>query len=134
MANSNIGFFGVFGRSYDMRELDRAFRAVDVHPRMVPEAVKLTMAKLLKEANGGNDPEPAVFDAAAQLVGYCMLGPESFAGVNGEAMTLAVEARIEDALATESEALDARLVLLGIHAKIVEASVIDLFDLKSETD
>jgi len=107
---------------------------VDVHPRAVPEAVKLTMAKLLKEANGGREPEADAYDAAARLVGYCMLGPESFAAVNDEAAALAVEERIERALASEeSDSLDAQLVLLAIHARVVEASVVDLFDLKSET-
>ncbi|MCW5695702.1 MAG: hypothetical protein KIS96_03085 [Bauldia sp.] len=135
MANSTIGFFGVFGRSHDMRELDRAFRAVDVHPRMVPEAVKLTMAKLLKEANGGREPDASAYAAAAELVGYCMLGAEAFAGVNDEAAALAVEGRIERALASEdSDGIDSQLILLALHAKLMEASVVDLFDLKSETD
>ena len=45
---SSIGLFGVFGRSGDLRQLDQALRSVDVHPRLVPEAVKLTVVNLLR--------------------------------------------------------------------------------------
>ena len=44
---SSIGFFGRFGRSKDLRQLDEALRALDVHPATVPEAVKLTVVNLL---------------------------------------------------------------------------------------
>lgn len=127
---SSIGFLGVFGRSGDLRQLDQAFRALDIHPRMVPEPIKLTIAKLLKEDTGGEPAEEA-YRAAAALVGYCILGPQSFAGANSEQAALAIEARIDAALSA-GDGLDARLVLLAIHAGIIEASVVDLFDLASD--
>ncbi len=37
-----LGFFGIFGRSHELRRLDQAVRAVGLHPVLVPEAVKLT--------------------------------------------------------------------------------------------
>jgi hypothetical protein len=36
---SSIGLFGIFGRSEDLRALDAALRAVDLHPKLVPEAI-----------------------------------------------------------------------------------------------
>jgi len=39
----------MFGRSHDLRQLDQALRSVDVHPAVVPEAVKLTIVNLLKD-------------------------------------------------------------------------------------
>ena len=41
--------FGIFGRSQEMQNLDDALRAVGLHPRTVPDAVKITTLKQLKE-------------------------------------------------------------------------------------
>ena len=41
---------GRFFRSHEVRELDHALRAAGLHPMLVPEAVKLTTVKLLKDA------------------------------------------------------------------------------------
>src|SRR5262250_700735 len=46
---SSFGFMGMFGRSHDLRQLDQALRSVDVHPAVVPEAVKLTTVNLPKD-------------------------------------------------------------------------------------
>ncbi len=127
---SAIGFFGTFGRSSDLRQIDNAFRAVDVHPRMVTEAVKLTMSRLIKDALGGNPPE-AAYKRAAELVAYCMIGTNSFAGANGEELTQAVEQRMDAAL-EHSGGLDAKLVLLTMHAKVIQPSVVETFGLASE--
>ncbi len=72
--NSSIGFMGVFGRSSDLRQLDHALRAVDLHPKMVPEAVKLTTCALLKDQANSNDPPPQVYRPAAEIIAYCMIG------------------------------------------------------------
>ena len=56
--NSSLGLFGVFGRSDDLRSLDKAFRAFDLHPARVPDAVKLTALNLLKDARG-EESDPA---------------------------------------------------------------------------
>ena len=127
---SAIGFFGTFGRSSDLRQLDQAFRAVDIHPRMVSEAVKLTMARLLKDSHG-DDPPEATYKRAAELVGYCMIGANAFAGANGEELVHAVEQRLEAALEF-SGGLDAKLVLLTLHAKVIQPSVVEAFDLASD--
>lgn len=127
---SAIGLFAMFGRSADMRQLDSALRAVDVHPRLVTEAIKLAAVRFLKESNGGEEPEPDDYGRAAALLGYCIVGANAFAGANGERATEAVEQRIEWALDAD-DSLDARLVLLTLHAKAIQPSVVEAFGLES---
>jgi len=129
--NSSIGFMGVFGRSSDLRQLDQALRAVDLHPKMVPEAVKLTTCALLKDQANSNDPPQEAYRPAAEIIAYCMIGEGPFAGVNGEELALAVERRIEAALIA-GDSLDAQLVLLTLHAKVIQPSVVERFGLESE--
>ena len=124
-----LGIFGLFGRSREMQRFDDAVRAVGLHPRVVPEAVKLTTLKQLKEARGGD----ALSDgrdlaAAAELLGYCILGARAFLENNDIERVDAVETRI--AAATESgHGLDARLILLTLHARITHPSVIERYEL-----
>jgi hypothetical protein len=130
---SSLGLFGVFGRSEDLRQFDRALRSVDLHPRLVPEAVKLTVVKLLGEHAPGRAPAPQSYRAAAELIGYCMIGAEAFAGSNDATLVRNVERRIEAAVAA-GRGLDAELVLLTLHAKVVQPSVIHAFGLRSVKD
>jgi hypothetical protein len=127
---SSLGLFGIVGRSADLRAFDQALRSVDVHPRLVPEAVKLTAVALLKDHADGHDPTPQAYRAAAEIIAYCMIGPDAFAGANGEAPAEAVEHRIEWALET-GDNLDARLVLLTLHAKVIQPSVVEQFQLET---
>ena len=127
---SSIGLFGIFGRSSDLRQVDQALRAVDLHPRLVPEAVKLTMASLLKQRAEGGEPVPDAYRAAAEIVGYCMIGTEAFAAANDAQRAIDVERRIELALISGTN-LDAQLVLLTLHAGVCQPSVIDRFQLES---
>ena len=128
--NSSLGLFGLFGRSADLRQLDDALRAVDLHPRLVPEAVKLTAVGLLKDHAPGGEPPSHSYRSAAELLAYCMIGAEGFAGANDSVLARQVESRIESALQS-GESLDARLILLTIHAKIVQPSVVAAFGLES---
>jgi hypothetical protein len=127
---SSLGLFGIFGRSSDLRQLDRALRSVDLHPRLVPEAVKLTLVKLLKEHALGTEPAPQSYRAAAEIVAYCMIGADGFAAANDPQLTRQVEARIEKALESGG-ILDAQLVLLTLHAKVIQPSVVHMFKLES---
>jgi hypothetical protein len=127
---SSIGLFGFFGRSADLRAFDQALRAVDLHPKLVPEAVKLTAVALLKDHARSNDPPPESYRAAAEIVAYCMVGAEAFAGANNAVQALNVERRIEAALGN-SESLDAQLVLLTLHARVIQPSVVEEFGLES---
>jgi hypothetical protein len=121
---------GIFGRSHDLRQLDQALRSVDVHPAVVPEAVKLTTVNLLKDHAASDDPAPQAYRAAAEIVGYCMVGAEAFAGANEANVVLAVERRIEAALQSGGS-LDAQLVLLTLHAGVIQPSVVHAYGLET---
>ena len=49
----------------------------------------------------------------------------------GEELALAVERRIEAALVS-GDSFDAQLVLLTLHAKVIQPSVVERFGLESE--
>jgi hypothetical protein len=132
-SRSSLGLFGIFGRSADLRQLDQALRSVDVHPRLVPEAVKLTAVALLKDHAIGPEPAPQAYRAAAEVLAYCMIGADAFAGANDDALTDSVERRIEAAL-DKPAGLDAQLVLLTLHAKVIQPSVVHQFQIESSTE
>ncbi len=125
-----LGLFGIFGRSRELQRLDQAVRTVGLHPRLVPEAVKLTTLKLLKEAHSGASPAPRAYYAAAELLGYCVLGVQGFTESNGLGLTEAVEARLKAALEA-GDSLDARVVLLTLHADVIQPSVIEHYGLEA---
>ena len=127
----SIGFLGRFGRSSDLRQLDEALRSLDLHPGLVPEAVKLTAVKLLKEDAGKLAAHH--YRAAAEVVAYCMVGAEAFAGANGEVLSREVEGRVEAAL-DAGDSLDARLILLTLHAGVIQPSVVDRVGLTIDQD
>lgn len=125
-----LGFLGIFGRSHELQRLDQAVRAVGLHPRLVPEAVKLTTLKLLKEAGSGASPSRRAYDAASEMLGYCMLGPQGFTEANDLRLTEATEARLDAALEA-GDSLDARLVLLALHAGVIQVQVVERYRLKA---
>jgi hypothetical protein len=129
----SIGFFGLFGRSPALREFDKALKAVDLHPKLVPEAVNLAALGLLDDHARGKDATPQAYAAAAEILAYCALGPDHFAGANGDAEAAQVERRIEEALGA-GVSLDAQLVLLALHAKIIQPGVVESFQLESGAD
>lgn len=125
-----FGFFGIFGGSRELQRLDEAVRAIGLHPHLVLEAVKLTTLKLIKEASGGASPAPRAYFAAAELLGYCVLGVQGFTDCNDPSLTEAVEARLEAALEA-GDSLDARIVLLALHAGVIQPSVIERYGLEA---
>ena len=128
-SGSSLGLFGIFGRSSDLRQLDAALRSVDLHPRLVPEAVKLTAVKLLKNHAPESEPSPASYRATAELLTYCMIGAEAFAGANDSGLAGQIERRIEIALEVGAS-LDAQLLLLLLHARLVQPGVVQAFGLE----
>jgi hypothetical protein len=94
----------------------------------VPEAVKLTTLKLLEEAGSGCD--PTSYAAAAELLGYCVLGTQGFTESNDPSLTEAVELRLAAALEA-GDNLDARVVLLTLHASIIQPSVVERYGLRT---
>ena len=69
--------------------------------------------------------------AAAEMLGYCMLGPQGFTEANDLSLTEATEARLEAALEA-GDSHDARLVLLALHAGIIQAQVVDRYQLETD--
>ena len=126
-----LGLFGIFGRSQDLQRIDDALRACGLHPNRMPEAVKLTMLKQLKEANGGRSPSAQACASASELLVYCSLGAKEFSQSNGPARTEAAELRVISALEA-GYGPDARLVLLTLHAHVIHPSVVERFNLASE--
>jgi hypothetical protein len=123
-----LGLFGIFGRSRDLQRLDRSLLGVGLDPRLVPEAVKLTTLKLL--GGPGVDHDPASYNAAAELLGYCVLGAQGLTERNDPSLTEAVEERLAAALEA-GDNLDARLVFLTLHASVIEPSVVERYDLRT---
>jgi hypothetical protein len=126
---SSLGLFGVFGRSEDLRTLGQALRSVGLHPALVPDAVKLAVLNILKDARG-EDPAALDFRETAALLAYCALGREVFSEANGIPAALTSEHRIEAALEA-GEGFDASLILLALHAAIIHPSVKESFQLES---
>ncbi len=127
---SSIGFLGLFGRSSDLRQLDTALRAADLHPALVPEGVKLTIVNLMKD-HWQDEPPASAHAPLARLLAYCVAGPEVFEQANGRDETQDVEHRIEAAL-DRSDSLDAQVMLLALHAKLMNADVIERFGLSAD--
>ena len=127
------GLFGRFGRSDELRHFDRALRSVDLHPNLVPEAVKLTAVKLLTEQAPTEEVAPDSYRETAELIAYCMIGAPAFAGANGSELADQVERRIVAAL-DPGTSLDAKLVLLALHARVIQPSVVEAFQLEGGAD
>lgn len=118
----------MFGRSSDLRELDAALRKVDLHPALVPEGVKLAIVNLMKD-HLGDEPPPQAYPPVARLFGYCVAGPDAFECVNGDPVL--ENQRIEAALES-GDSLDAQIVLLALHAKLINPEVVERFGLAAE--
>lgn len=129
---SSIGFFGRFGRSRDLRQLDEALKALDAHPSTIAEAVKLVVVKLLKEQAIGPEPAAQSYRVAAEMICYCALGREPFANANGLPLADAVERRIAAAIDSDAPTLDAQLILLALESRLIQPSVVQAFELESD--
>ncbi|RUW75725.1 hypothetical protein [Mesorhizobium sp. M4B.F.Ca.ET.049.02.1.2] len=127
---SSLGFLGMFGRSGDLRTLDAALRGADLHPALVPEGVKLTIVNLMKD-HWPDEPPAQAYASLAQLFVYCVAGPETFKQANGRERRLDAERRIEEALEA-GDSLDAQIVLMALHAKLISAEVVERFGLSAE--
>ncbi|MBX3578548.1 MAG: hypothetical protein KF723_15190 [Rhizobiaceae bacterium] len=127
--SSSIGFLGRFGRSEDLRALDAAMKAVDLHPALVPEGLKLAVSNLMKDHAGDGEPPAHAYPFVATLFAYCLLGPEHFAAANGAETAASAETRIEAAI-DDADGLDAQLVLLALHSRLIRPEVVERFGLE----
>lgn len=122
------GLFGLFGPSRDVQRLDGAVRAAGLHPSLMPDAVKLTILRLVK-AERAASPSEADLAEAADLVVYCLSGPAEFSGTVGDGRLEAVEARVATAIEA-GEGLDAALIMLTLGAGLTHRAVVETFGLE----
>lgn len=127
---SSLGFLGMFGRSGDLRQLDAALRGADLHPALVPEGVKLTLVNLMKD-RWSDEPPPQAYPDVARLFSYCVAGPEAFERSQGLQQRQEVERRIEDAVEA-GDSFDAQIVLMTLHAKLINAEVVERYGLGAD--
>ena len=122
-----LRLFDMLGPSAAIRALDDSLRAAGVHPLLVPESVKLTVIKLNKKHAGARKQDVA-FAEVTQLLAYCMLGHEQYADSNSVKDADGIDNRVETAL-DEGDTLDAKLILLALHAGLIAPEVADRIDL-----
>jgi len=121
-----LGLFGLFGRAPEIQRLDAAVRAVGLHPRLVPDAVKIAAVKLLR-AHGATAPEDTA--RAAELLAYCMIGPDELAAATDQALADTVAACVDNAAET-GEGLAAGLILLTLQAGVLQPQVVERHGLR----
>lgn len=125
-----LGLFGFFGRAEGLKALDQALREFDLHPRLVPEAVKLTTIRLLQKASeAGYVLADADYKKAAELLSYSILGPDQFTASNSLDAAENTARRTEAAIAA-GDTLDAELILLAVHAGVIHPTVADQFEIE----
>ncbi|MFW5680254.1 MAG: hypothetical protein ACOC3D_08295 [Pseudomonadota bacterium] len=125
-----LGFLGMFGRSRHLKVFEGRLHALDLHPRLVPDAVKLTVVKLVKEIHG-EDPSETALHRAADLVAYCALGETTFNDRNGDDLTSSLRHRLQTALDDE-DSLDAKLIMLTLYANLIHPSLMSTYGLRVE--
>ena len=123
-----FGFSALFGRSREIRRLDDALRSAGLHPNLVPDAVKITTLKCLKEDGHGSNPSLSACSLAADMLAYCILGDQGFFEEHGEGSRESLESRLQVALDV-GNSLDARLVLLTLHADLTQGTLIERYNL-----
>ncbi|WP_173933620.1 hypothetical protein [Chelativorans sp. Marseille-P2723] len=127
---SSIGFFGIFGRSEDLRRLDAGLRQAGLHPALVPEGVKLAATSLIADADEP-DPPPERYPPVAELMAFCALGEEVFGKENGAARLATICQRVEAALEAGA-GRDAQIILLMLHARLIQPDIIDRYGIYAE--
>jgi len=122
---------GLFRRSREVERLDFGLRSFGVDARAVPDAVKFTVVKLIKDATGQRVADEASCHIASELLAYCMMGDTTFATINDPDQVVSAQARIGDALA-EPDGTDAQLILLSLHAGLIDPEVVERFEIAAD--
>ena len=128
----------LFGKSREVRELDRNLHQMGLNSHAVNDATKFTICKWIRELlpdqeNGeAKDGRRAELQrAAAELLTYCVLGRSDFTEANSVDLAEAQEARI--AAATEGENdFDAGIIMLTLHANIADPDIAARVEIESE--
>lgn len=123
-----LGLFNFFGRDEGLKALDLALREFDVHPRIVPEAVKLATIKLMQKASAaGYVLGDSDYGKAAELLSYSVLGHDQFVASNSLDAAERAEQRLEEAIEV-GDSIDAKLILLAVHSGIIHPVLADQVD------
>lgn len=122
-----FGLFGLFGKSKQLTALEVELRAAGLQPRLLHDSIKLTVLRLLPE--GGKAARPDELRGAAQLLAYCILGPDDFAEATSVRAKDTVERRLE-AVLDHPDALDAQIVLLALQTENADPSVVARFEVE----
>lgn len=124
---SSLGFLGRFGRSSDLISMDQEFRRCGLHPAQIPEGVKLAAANLVRE----HQPSPSEADyiRAATLMSFVAVGQDNFGETLGAETRGFAAQRLENAF-DRPNSLDAQLVLLMLHAKLIQPAMIEAYGLE----
>ncbi|MFA7430490.1 MAG: hypothetical protein WCZ23_10070 [Rhodospirillaceae bacterium] len=125
-----LGLFGLFGRAPEIQALDVAVRAVGLHPRLVPDAVKIATVKLLRAHGAMGAADTA---RAAELLAYCMIGPDELAAATDARLAQDVGARI-DAAADDGEGVDPSLIMLTVQAGVMQPQVMERHGLRIDRE
>ena len=123
-----FGLAALFGRSREVQRLDAALRAVGIHPVLVPDAVKIAALKFFKDGEQDRGFPSSNCDVAAEMIAFCILGEKEFHQANGLGATQALEWRLQAAL-DSGDSLDARLMLLTLHAELLHDALRSRYDL-----
>jgi hypothetical protein len=124
-----LRFFDLFGKSAALNALDAALRSAGVHPALVPEAVKLTLMRIVNHEDA--DRGQARLEDGAALLAYCMLGRDQFVNVNGLDAADHVQTRVDAAIDAGTSA-DAKLILLALHAGLITREIAEQFDAEED--
>lgn len=124
-----LSIFGIRGRPKEVHYLNDAIREIGIQPSLVADSVKISVIKLLREAEGGNFTDiVASCEKAAPMVVYCMLGRDDYEEVNNGEAADEIEKRLCLAI-NSGDSLDAQLIMLTLFANIAHPNVIEKFDL-----
>lgn len=125
-----LGLFGVFGRDSRLKLLEAGLHARDLHPRLLPDGVKIAAVRLLDAVDRERRQE-ALADHAAELIAYAVLGPEVFPASNGQDRMAAADRRILDAIDVP-DGIDAKLLSLLLLAGLAHSEFIERHELVVE--
>lgn len=129
----------LFGKSREIRDLDRYLHQKGINPRAVNDATKFTICKWIKEAvaeDGRAGPEAVnrrradLQASAAELLAYCVLGSVDFTEMNSVALAEAQETRILSATEGAND-FDAGIIMLTLHASIADPEIAARVEIES---
>lgn len=126
-----LGLFNIFGRANSLKAFDQTLRDIGMHPRVVPEAVKLAAVRLVEASPGATGrATDADYVHGAMLLGYCILGQDQFTANTGLGPASVADSRVEAAI-TSGEGLDASLILLALHSGAIHPDLAERFDVET---